>query len=152
MSETLKTFRTAAGPGRWADVETLAYKADGDAPFKDITRQVLFGASDLACELRYFEIAPGGHSTLERHEHVHAVMIFRGEGRCLVGDQVREVGEHDLVSIPPVTWHQFRARPDAPLGFLCMVNRERDRPRLPSATELEELRAVPSIAAFLEEA
>ena len=46
----------------------------------------------LACELRYFEMAPGGYSTLERHEHVHAVLILRGRGHCLVGAEVRPVG------------------------------------------------------------
>ena len=63
----------------------------------------------MAGELRYFEIAPGGYSTLERHEHVHAVMILRGQGRCLVGGEVRSVAPLDLVSVPPMTWHQFRA-------------------------------------------
>ena len=38
----------------------------------------LFHDDALACELRYFEIAPGGHSTLERHDHLHSVMIIRG--------------------------------------------------------------------------
>lgn len=142
-------FRAAQGEGRWEDVEILAYKDEGSAPFKDITRQVLFAAPELPCELRYFEIAPGGHSTLERHEHVHAVMILRGYGRCMVGDAVREVRPHDLVSIPPMTWHQFRAWPDAPLGFLCMVSRERDRPQLPTDAELETLRRAPAIAIFL---
>jgi len=47
--------------------------------------------------------------------------------------------------------HQFRAAPDAPLGFLCMVNAERDRPQLPTADELAGLTSVPAIAAFLRE-
>ena len=39
------------------------------------------GFSALACELRYFEMPePAGYSTLERHEHAHAVMIQRGGG------------------------------------------------------------------------
>ena len=150
MTDKPPLFRSAAGEGRWQGVDTLAYKAEGSAPFKDITRQVLFDDPAMGCELRYFEIAPGGHSTLERHEHVHAVMILRGRGRCMVGGEVREVGERDLVSIPPLTWHQFRAGKDAPLGFLCMVNRERDRPQLPSEAEREALRASPALAAFLD--
>ncbi|MFM8679918.1 MAG: cupin domain-containing protein, partial [Alphaproteobacteria bacterium] len=85
-----------------------------------------------------------------RHEHVHGVMILRGAGTCLVGDEVRAVAEHDLVSIPPMAWHQFRAAPDAPLGFLCMVDVARDRPRLPTEAELAALRRDPAIAAFLD--
>ena len=73
-------------------------------------------------ELRYFEVAPGGFSTLERHEHMHAVLILRGRGHCLVGGEVRPIETRDLVTVPPMTWHQFRATKGEPLGFLCMVN------------------------------
>ncbi|MEQ8195673.1 MAG: cupin domain-containing protein [Rhodospirillales bacterium] len=143
------TFRAFLDDFRWEGVEQLAYKEEGEAPFKAVTRQVLFRDPDLKCELRYFEVAPGGHTTLERHEHIHAVMILRGAGQCLVGDDVREVKERDLVTVPPLTWHQLRAGGDQPLGFLCMVNAERDRPQLPGEDDLEKLKADPKVAAFL---
>lgn len=145
-----KLFRAFLEGFNWRDVVRMPYKEEGSAPFKAISRQVLFADPALGCELRYFEMAPGGYSTLERHEHVHAVMILRGRGRCLVGDEVREVAEHDLVSIPPMTWHQFRATPDEPLGFLCMVNADRDRPQLPTDDDLAALKADPAVMAFLE--
>ncbi len=144
-----KLLRESRPDYRWADVKHLPYKEEGSAPFKAISRQVLFAEEKLGCELRYFEMAAGGHSTLERHEHVHAVMILRGRGRCLLGDEVREIGPHDLVTIPSWTWHQFRATEGEPLGFLCMVNADRDRPQLPSERELAELKAVPGVAEFL---
>ena len=144
-------IRHAQGGGfRWEGVELLAYKDKGSAPFKAITRQVLFQRPELQCELRYFEMQPGGHSTLERHEHAHAVMIFRGRGSCLVGDEVREVAAPDLVFIPPMTWHQFRAAGGEPFGFLCMVNAERDKPQLPAGAQLEDLKKNASIARFLD--
>ena len=102
-------FRPSTGECRWEGVEEHAYKEEGSAPFRAITRRILFGDPRLSCELRYFEVAPGGYSTLERHEHVHGVMILRGAGTCLVGEEVRAVALHDLVSIPPMAWHQFRA-------------------------------------------
>jgi len=142
--------RKAREDFHWERVGTLRYKDEGSAPFRDVTRQVLFAEAAGGAEWRYFEVAPGGWSTLERHEHTHAVMILRGRGRCLVGERVYSVGERDLVEVPPMTWHQFRAAPDAPLGFLCLVSRERDRPQLPDAQALERLRAVPEVAAFLE--
>ncbi len=142
-------FRPGQGGFRWEGVELLAYKEEGAAPFKAITRQVLFQRADLGCELRYFEMQPGGHSTLERHGHVHAVTIFRGAGSCLVGDEVREVAAPDLVTIPPMTWHQFRATKGEPFGFLCMVNAARDKPQLPTEDELAMLMTDPAIAAFL---
>jgi mannose-6-phosphate isomerase-like protein (cupin superfamily) len=100
-------------------------------------------------ELRYFEVAPGGFSTLERHEHLHAVLILRGRGQCLVGDEVRPIETRDLVTVPALTWHQFRATTNEPLGFLCMVNAARDKPQLPSPEDLAKLREEPAIAAFL---
>jgi len=144
------SVRKRTGAGRWERVDVLAYKEEGAAPFKAISRQVLFDDPRLLCQLRYFEIAPGGYSTLERHEHMHAVMILRGRGRCLVGNEIHEVGPYDLVTIAPLTWHQFRAGTDEPLGFLCMVNNERDRPQLPTEEQLAELRRDPRIAAFLD--
>ena len=134
---------------RWDDVVCMPYKEDGSAPFKAISRQVLFSEGQLGCELRYFEMAAGGYSTLERHEHMHAVMILRGRGQCLVGDAVRPVQQFDLVTIPSLTWHQFRATDGEPLGFLCMVNAVRDKPQLPTEQELTSLKANPEIAAFL---
>jgi len=137
-------------PGlRWQSVEVLGYKPEGSAPFRGVTRQVLFHDEALACEWRYFEVAAAGWSTLERHEHVHAVMILRGRGRCLVGDAVLSVGERDLVRVPPMAWHQFRADDDSPLGFLCLVNRERDRPQLPDEKALAQLAGDPAVAAFI---
>jgi len=147
-----KNFRAAREDFRWDDVAELAYKQDGSAPFKDISRQVLFEEPSLGCQLRYFEMKPAGYSTLERHEHVHAVMILRGHGTCLVGDDVRRVKPRDLVTIPPMTWHQFRADPGEAMGFLCMVNQARDKPQLPTADELAALRKNPRIAAFLDAA
>ena len=148
-SDTPPLFRPAKEGFRWEAVAHQPYKEDGSAPFKDISRQVLFHADSLACELRYFEMDAGGHSTLERHEHTHAVMILRGSGACLVGDEVRPVAAFDLVSIPSMVWHQFRATAGQPLGFLCMVNVLRDRPQMPDADDLARLKSTPAVARFL---
>jgi quercetin dioxygenase-like cupin family protein len=125
----------AQGDFRWQAVDTLRYKQEGSAPFKDITRQVLFAPADQATELRYFEIAPGGFSTLERHAHTHAVLILRGTGTVQLGSELHAIGQNDLVTIDPLTWHQFRAAADGPLGFLCLVSKQRDRPQLPTDEE-----------------
>jgi quercetin dioxygenase-like cupin family protein len=145
----IEPFRAFLEDYRWDAVPLLAYKEEGAAPFKSITRQVLFQNPELACEMRYFEVAPGGYSTLERHRHTHGVMILRGAADVLVGREIRRVQTFDLVHIPAMTWHQFRTRGDAPMGFLCMVNVERDKPQLPGESDLAELRGDPAIAAFL---
>ena len=134
--------RKHTGNFHWEAVNVLAYKQEGAAPFRDVTRQVLFDSADPPAQLRYFEVAPGGWTTLERHEHVHAVMVIRGRGQCLVGDKAHDIGTHDLVSVPPMTGHQFRATPDEPLGFLCLVASERDRPQLPTDAEAAAIAAL----------
>ena len=146
---TTPPHRRRTAKSRWQGVDVLEYKKQTDAPFLDVTRQVLFDDPALASQLRYFEVAPGGHTTLERHEHAHAVVVHRGAGRCLIGDRVYALSEHDLVHVPALTWHQFRADDDAPLGFLCMVNAVRDRPQLPSADDIEKMCETPVVAAFL---
>jgi quercetin dioxygenase-like cupin family protein len=128
------------GAFRWEGVDVTEYKQEGAAPFKDVTRQVLFEGAGIPGQLRYFEVAPGGHTTLERHEHVHAVMVIRGRGRCLVGGDAYDLETQDLVTVPPMTWHQFLAAADEPLGFLCLVPAERDRPQMPAASDVESIR------------
>lgn len=145
----ISAHRPHAGSLRWREVAVLDYKPEGLAPFRDVSRQVLFDDPSLAAQLRYFEIAPGGHTTLERHEHAHAVVVQHGRGRCLVGERLYDLALHDLVHVPALTWHQFRATTDAPLGFLCMVNAVRDRPQLPTSDDLAQLRANPHVAAFI---
>ena len=135
---------------RWERVDVLPYKEDERALFKGVTRQVLFCDPEQESELRYFEVAPGGFSTLERHRHTHSVLILRGSGRCLVGREVRQVDTNDLIAVPPMTWHQFRATEGQPLGFLCMVNSSRDKPQLPSAEDIAALAADPAVASFLQ--
>jgi len=127
--------RRHRGDFHWDDVALLRYKQEGEAPFRDVTRQVLFEGGEIPAQLRYFEVAPGGYTTLERHEHVHNVMVIRGRGHCTIGGQAYDLAVHDLVRVPPMTWHQFHAGPDAPLGFLCLVPAQRDRPQLPGDDE-----------------
>jgi mannose-6-phosphate isomerase-like protein (cupin superfamily) len=137
-------------PFRWEDVPVLAYKEDAGTHFKGVTRQVLFGDEEgHGAQLRYFEVAPGGHSTLERHDHPHSVMVIRGRGQALVGREILDLATNDLVRVPTQTWHQFRATSGVPLGFLCLVRSERDKPLRPSPEELGALRADAAVGAFV---
>ena len=145
----MTNLRKALGDYRWEGVDVRAYKDEATAPFRSVTRQVLASAPDLKGELRYFEVAPGGWTTLERHAHVHAVTILRGSGRALVGEEVFAIAPLDLVTVPAWGWHQFRASAQELLGFLCMVDAERDRPQLPTPQERAALETIPDIARFL---
>lgn len=147
----VRRFMPTPDGHRWECVAHQAYKEDGRELFADISRQTLFSRPDLAGEMRYFEVQPGGYSTLERHQHVHAVLVLRGSGSALVGDEILTLAEHDLVTVPPMIWHQFRAAANAPLGFLCMVDAIRDKPQVPATEELAALRSNPAIARFLDQ-
>jgi quercetin dioxygenase-like cupin family protein len=117
---------------RWEGVQQRDYKAIGDGS-RGVTRQTLMGEGpgegDLAFITRYFEIEPGGFSSLERHQHPHAVVILRGEGKACLEDEVHSVRPFDCVYVAPGASHQFRATSGEPLGFLCVVDRVRDRPQ-----------------------
>ena len=135
---------------KWDGVDTLVYKQDG-SPFKDVTRQVLYdGAYDIPCQFRYFECLPGGYSTLEYHEHTHMVMIGRGKGQLLLGDDIYDVAQGDFIEIPGNTIHQFRANKGDYIGFFCLVNKDRDKVKLLSDEQMETLRQNPKIKEFLE--
>jgi mannose-6-phosphate isomerase-like protein (cupin superfamily) len=76
-------------------------------------------------------------------------MIIRGSGEVFVRDEITPIALHDIVHIPPLTWHQFRATNGEPLGFLCIVNNERDRPQRPSPENVAELSKFPGVGEFL---
>ena len=117
----------AESPGRWAGVPALPYRADG-APSRGVTRRLLAAPPGAAFELRYFELAPGGHTTRERHAHEHVVVCWRGRGVAWVAGETHAVGPGDVVYVAAGEPHQFRNPYGEPFGFLCIVDRERDRP------------------------
>ena len=126
-----KVIRKAANAFEWAGVTPEPYKADTET-WKGISRRELVGkrGESTRFHVRYFEIQPGGHSTLEKHEHEHVVVPLRDRGEAQAGCYVWNVGPGDVVYVSPSDPHQFRCPADAkePFGFLCMVNAERDKP------------------------
>ncbi|MEZ0326479.1 MAG: cupin domain-containing protein [Fimbriimonas sp.] len=142
-------IRRHKGGFTWDGVDILPYKEDGTI-FKSVTRQRLFdGGHDLPVELRYFEVGDGGHSTLERHQHAHLVMVVKGKGQVLVGDKISDIELQDVVQIAPMTWHQFRASRGEELGFLCVVSVDRDKAQRPGEAELQEIKGSPEVAEFV---
>ena len=77
------------------------------------------GAPNFA--VRYFEVQPGGCTSLDQHDHDHGVLVLRGRGEVLLGQQVTELSFGDAVYVSPREVHQFRCIGDEPLGFLCVI-------------------------------
>ncbi len=109
--------------------------------FCGIDRQTLIGLKGERAKfhVRYFEVEPGGHSSLEKHEHEHAVICVRGRGRALAGDKVYEVGFMDALYVAPNEPHQLINPGSEPFGFICIVDAKRDRPKELSKDELKSL-------------
>ena len=121
---------------RWEGVEVRRYKETTEPEaerFSGVTRQTVLGEGageeSLNALYRYFEVEPGGFSSLELHRHPHAVFVLRGRGTVRLGEESFAIEPFDCVYVSPETPHQFRADAGEPLGFLCIVDRDRDRPR-----------------------
>jgi quercetin dioxygenase-like cupin family protein len=133
------------------DPRTFGWEGAEEREYLDtVTRHVLAGPADAAFQVRYFEVAPGARTNLEKHEHVHVVMALRGRGRALIGSDVVEMEPFDVVQTPPLAPHRWINPGDEPFGFLCTVDAERDRPQPLSDEELAALAADPRTAPFLD--
>jgi quercetin dioxygenase-like cupin family protein len=139
---------------RWPEIPPAVYKfAVGDARgmgWRGVVRVTLAGppAVPSAFELRYFEIAPGGYSSLETHRHPHLIVVLRGRGRALVGDRVYDLQPFDLLHVPPGVPHRWINDGDEPFGFLCPVDAVRDSPQPLSDAQWEAVRANPATSPY----
>lgn len=124
----------------WNNIPRKVYK-DTKQPYKAVCRYSLLGESEDEKELnfhtRYFEVQPGGYTSLEYHRHPHSVIVIRGRGTVILENEAREIGLHDVVYVAPSALHQFHADRVEPLGFICVVDRYRDRPALPDDQEVD---------------
>jgi nucleoside-diphosphate-sugar epimerase len=64
------------------------------------------------------------------------------------GDEVVELDPLDMVQTPPFAPHRWVNAGDEPFGFICTVERERDRPQPLDDAEWEALLANPLTAPF----
>lgn len=133
----------------WDGIEVRRYKPQ-EGGWDGIVRQVITGwGHETAFHVRYFEIAPGGYSSLEKHGHAHVVITIRGEADVIVGDRRVKVKPFDVLYLKPWEPHQLINTSAQPYGFLCVVDGERDRPQEIGATELDRLLANPETAAIV---
>jgi quercetin dioxygenase-like cupin family protein len=130
----------------WEGIEIKGYKKSTEGKttsFACVEKQVICPSdSDIDFEVRYFEIGKGGYTTLEKHEHVHFVVIVRGKGKIIIGEQVFEAHPFDAFKVPSWDAHQLINTDATPFGFFCSVNAQRDKYRLLSVEELRTLLSV----------
>ncbi len=118
---------------RWDGIELEPYKlrAHRGGEFRGASRQVIVGArgEKTNFHLRYFELEPGGFTSLERHRHSHLVIGVRGRGEVRVGEERFTLAPRDAIYIGPDRPHQLRASGRGSFGFFCIVDAKRDKPR-----------------------
>jgi ribulose-bisphosphate carboxylase large chain len=114
----------------WSGVKTERYKQD-DGTWAEVIRRTLVGdrGERAKFHLRYFEVAPGGHTTFERHSHEHVVVGVRGKGVCMVKRRRYDINLLDVIYIPPEAPHRISNPYRKPFGFFCIVDAKRDRPK-----------------------
>ncbi|MBF0564484.1 MAG: cupin domain-containing protein [Nitrospirae bacterium] len=103
----------------------------GGLPFRDVSRQELIGrcGESTSFDLRYFQIEPGGYSSLEKHAHEHVIICVRGSGILLCGSVRYVLRPMDVAYVPPLRPHQLRNESTSePFGFFCIVDHVRDAP------------------------
>ena len=119
-----------SGDFRWEGVPVTEYKQASDH-WAGVARMMLVGdrGERTGFHVRYFEIAPGGFSSLEHHAHEHAVVVLRGRGCVQLPDGDHDLAFGDTVYVAPHEPHRFRNPSDRePFGFLCIVDANRDAP------------------------
>ena len=121
-------------PGfEWSGRPSSSYKDAQDLAFKGVRRVELAGrfGERTRTDLRYFEIEPGGYSSLEKHLHTHIVIGARGRGVLVIGNRRETLKPMDVAHIGPLEVHQLRNETPEPFGFFCIVDHDRDRPMAP---------------------
>lgn len=119
------------GDSLWQGTKLEKYKP-ASQDWAHVIRQTLIGKRKETAKfhLRYFEIAPYGHTSFELHKHEHVVIGIRGKGLCTVGKKNYSLGFLDILYIEPNAPHQLKNPFDESFGFFCIVNAKRDRPRI----------------------
>ncbi len=90
------------------------------------------GAANFA--MRIFEVEPGGHTPLHKHNYEHEVLVLEGRGQVVGGrdgSTIRPISAGDILLMPANETHQFRnpetnghnggGSTGAALRFVCLV-------------------------------
>ncbi|MCD4656646.1 MAG: cupin domain-containing protein [Planctomycetes bacterium] len=131
-----KIFRKLESGG-FENTEAINYKEKNDGKrvsWHKISRTNFIGQFNEPCRfhLRYFSIEPGGYSSFEKHQHIHAVICETGSGLVLINDKWHELNAGDVAYIGSEIPHQLRCEENAQeqFSFFCIVDSVRDKPTI----------------------
>lgn len=103
------------------ELELLEVQMDGA---KKVKKRILIGPKDKSenIVMRHFIVAPGGHTTLHKHNYEHIIQIQKGKGRVVDDNGVEhEVTAENSIFIPSNEIHQLKNPYEEDLEFLCII-------------------------------
>lgn len=85
--------------------------------------RVAISARDGAenCAMRFFEVAPGGHTPLHSHPYEHEVFVMAGTGTVWSAGQEVPLQSGAVLFIPADEKHQFHNTGAQPFKFMCLI-------------------------------
>ena len=117
---TVHRFKGKEREFNWENIPIESYDS---SEMKGVTKRVLISQKEEApyFVMRYFEIEPGGWTSFDKHPHDHGVIILKGKGKVLLGNEEIEVGFGDVVYVPCNEIHQFKNNGEEIFGFICVI-------------------------------
>jgi quercetin dioxygenase-like cupin family protein len=76
--------------------------------------------------MRLFDVDPGGHTPKHSHDWPHINFVASGNGVLFLDGEEHALTPGSYAFVPSNHEHQFRAAPDAPLSFVCIVPEDGD--------------------------
>lgn len=77
------------------------------------------GAENFA--MRMFELQPGGHTPLHKHQHEHEVFVLEGQGSFVYEGREHPFGPEYVIFVPAGCEHQFKNTEDSIMRMLCLI-------------------------------
>lgn len=101
-------------------ITKVAVKADGA---KDVGVRWLISKDDGANNfaMRMFELQPGGHTPLHKHQHEHEVFVIEGQGTFVYEGQEHLFSPEYVIFVPAGSEHQFKNTGDSVMRMLCLI-------------------------------
>jgi quercetin dioxygenase-like cupin family protein len=83
------------------------------------------GAENFA--FRYYEVGPKGYTRKEQHPYDHGMLVLKGKGEALLGEEIHPISGGDVIYIAPNLLHQLSNTGEDLLGFLCVIPAKREK-------------------------
>lgn len=92
-----------------------------------VTKQVVISPDEGPnFAMRRFAIQPGGGMPKHTNQVEHEQYVLGGQAEILIGDEIHQVREGDVVFIPANIPHWYKNAGDEPFVFLCIVPNQPD--------------------------